>query len=89
MARKPRIDYPGAWHHVMNRGRHRERAFADDDDCVLFLDGVAEASASFGLETHVVELHARWANAPVLVAGLASREIVTVRAVHTRMQASK
>ena len=20
MARKPRIDYPGAWHHVMNQG---------------------------------------------------------------------
>ena len=32
MARKLRIQYPGAIYHVMNRGDRREAIFADDAD---------------------------------------------------------
>lgn len=32
MARKLRIQYPGAIYHVMNRGDHQERIFCDDED---------------------------------------------------------
>jgi hypothetical protein len=32
MARKLRVEYPGAIYHVMNRGDRREAIFKDDDD---------------------------------------------------------
>ena len=32
MARKLRLQYPGAIYHVMNRGNRREAIFADDDE---------------------------------------------------------
>ncbi|HEX7506702.1 MAG TPA: hypothetical protein VF550_08005, partial [Polyangia bacterium] len=36
MARKLRIQYPGAIYHVMNRGDHQELIFSDEDDRSLF-----------------------------------------------------
>jgi len=44
MARPLRIEYPGAWHHVMNRGRRGEIIFKDNGnvECQairLLLDG--------------------------------------------------
>ena len=38
MSRPLRIEYPGAWYHVMNRGRRREDIFLDEADYHLFLD---------------------------------------------------
>ena len=32
MARKLRVEYPGAIYHLMNRGDRRERIFKDDED---------------------------------------------------------
>ena len=32
MARKLRVEYPGAIYHVMNRGDRREPIFRDDED---------------------------------------------------------
>lgn len=49
MARKPRIDYPGAWHHVMNRGADHQVTFRTDDDRLLFLRIWAEAVSRFGV----------------------------------------
>ena len=37
MARKLRVQYPGALYHVMNRGDRREPIFKDDIDRKLFL----------------------------------------------------
>lgn len=45
MARKLRIEYPGAIYHVMNRGDRREAIFRDDKDRELFLATLAEACA--------------------------------------------
>ena len=43
MARKLRIQYPGAMYHVMNRGGHQEKGFfCADDDRTLFLATLAE-----------------------------------------------
>jgi hypothetical protein len=42
MARKLRIQYPGAIYHVMNRGDHQERVFYEDDDRKRFLATLAE-----------------------------------------------
>ena len=41
MARKLRVQYPGAVYHVMNRGDRRELIYADDQDRLLFLDTLA------------------------------------------------
>ena len=38
MARKLRVQYPGAIYHAMNRGDRREPIFKDDTDRLLFLD---------------------------------------------------
>ena len=45
MARKLRIQYPGAIYHVMNRGDHQETIFCDEDDRKLFLATLAEGCA--------------------------------------------
>ncbi len=37
MVRKLRIDYQGAWHHVMNRGARHKPIFKLDGHCWLFL----------------------------------------------------
>ncbi len=52
MARKLRVQYPGAIYHVMNRGDRREAIFNDDQDRVLFLDTLAEACAKTGRQVH-------------------------------------
>jgi len=56
MARKPRVDCPGAWHHVMNRGARREAIFQRDDHCLLFLELVGEMVARLGVEVHAYSL---------------------------------
>ncbi|MBI5385059.1 MAG: hypothetical protein HZA90_10275 [Verrucomicrobia bacterium] len=43
MARKLRVQYPGAVYHVLNRGDRREPIFLDDQDRQRFLDTLAEA----------------------------------------------
>ena len=49
MARQPRIDYPGAVHHVMNRGAAHQDIFRDDRDRQMFLDLWSQAVARFGI----------------------------------------
>lgn len=56
MPRPIREDYPGAWHHVMHRGRRRESTFRDDDDRYRFLDTIGEAVGLFGIEVHAYSL---------------------------------
>ena len=48
MARKLRIQYPGAIYHVMNRGDRREGLFEDDQDRQRFLQTLAEACEKTG-----------------------------------------
>lgn len=49
MARRPRIDYPGAVHHVMNRGADHQIVFRNNDDRQLFLTLWAQAVSRFGI----------------------------------------
>lgn len=42
MPRQPRIEYPGAYYHVMSRGDRRERIFEDDEDRRMFLKVLEE-----------------------------------------------
>jgi len=50
MTRPLRIEYPGAWHHVMNRGRRGEDIFLRPEDCRLFLQIVREACEGWNLK---------------------------------------
>ncbi len=43
MSRPLRIEFPGAWYHVMNRGRRRERVYEDDADYLGFVALLQEA----------------------------------------------
>ncbi len=52
MARKLRVQYPGAIYHVMNRGDRREPIFKDDEDHRRFLVTLGEACAKTGWQVH-------------------------------------
>src|SRR5947199_9951401 len=52
MARKLRLQYPGAIYHVMNRGDRRDAIFADDDDRRLLLQTLGEACQKTDWEIH-------------------------------------
>jgi putative transposase len=52
MARKLRIQYPGAIYHVMNRGDRREAIFADDEDRERLLQTLGEACQKTRWQVH-------------------------------------
>ena len=52
MARKLRVEYPGAIYHVMNRGDRREPIFHDDVDRRSFLETLGEACAKTEWQVH-------------------------------------
>jgi len=52
MARKLRIQYPGAIYHVMNRGDRRDPIFKDDQDYTAFLATLGEACAKAHWQVH-------------------------------------
>jgi REP element-mobilizing transposase RayT len=52
MARKLRVQYPGAIYHLMNRGDRRELIFRDDADRARFLETLAEACGKTGWQVH-------------------------------------
>lgn len=54
MARKLRVEYPGAVYHVMNRGDRREPIFRDDEDRHRFLNTLGEACGKTGWQVHAL-----------------------------------
>lgn len=54
MARKLRVEYPGAIYHVMNRGDHREPIFVDDQDRQRFVATLGEACAKTSWQVHAL-----------------------------------
>ncbi len=54
MARKLRVEYPGAIYHVMNRGDRREPIFRDDEDRQKFLTTLGEACVKTGRQVHAL-----------------------------------
>lgn len=49
MSRPLRIEFPGAWYHLMNRGRRGERVYASDSDFQEFIHLLKETSEVFNL----------------------------------------
>ncbi len=54
MARKLRVEYPGAIYHVMSRGDRREAIFRDDVDREEFLKAVGGVCEKAGWEVHAL-----------------------------------
>jgi putative transposase len=54
MARKLRVEYPGAIYHVMSRGDRREDIYRDDRDREEFLATLAEACGKTGWEVQAL-----------------------------------
>ena len=52
MPRSLRLEFPGAFYHVMARGNRREKIFHDDDDRRFFLATLSEACAMTGWRVH-------------------------------------
>ncbi len=52
MARPLRLEFEGAWYHVLNRGANRQKTFYEDADYKNFLSLVAACHATWGIETH-------------------------------------
>ena len=52
MARSIRIEFAGAFYHVMARGNHKEAIYQDDDDRRFFMKCVAEACEKTGWVVH-------------------------------------
>jgi len=52
MPRSLRLEFPGAYYHVMARGNLRETIFHDDDDRRFFLATLSEACAMTGWRVH-------------------------------------
>jgi REP element-mobilizing transposase RayT len=50
MARPLRIQYPGAYYHVMNRGNRGEAIFITDSDRVTFLDALADSCETYQIK---------------------------------------
>lgn len=50
MSRPLRIEYPGAWYHVMNRGRRREEIFLTWEDYDNFIKILQEASRNWNIK---------------------------------------
>ncbi|WP_447970143.1 transposase [Nitrospira sp. M1] len=52
MARPFRIEFEGAWYHVMNRGASRRKVFTTDEQRQYFLALLADTSERFNAEWH-------------------------------------
>ena len=52
MPRSPRVEYPHAFYHVMNRGRNKDNIFHDKSDFQLFLNILGGASVEFNVIVH-------------------------------------
>lgn len=50
MSRPIRIAYPGAWYHVMNRGRRAENIYLDKYDYQTFVDLLQETSEAWNIQ---------------------------------------
>jgi len=52
MPRPPRIEYEGAFHHVMNRGRHNQAIYLEDKDYEAFLTTLSEVTKEYHAVIH-------------------------------------
>ena len=52
MARATRVDFPGAWYHVLNRGIERRTIFPERRCCEKFIELLSRLPKRFGVQLH-------------------------------------
>ena len=52
MARATRVDFPGAWYHVLNRGTERRVIFRSTRCCEKFIELLSSLPERFGIRLH-------------------------------------
>ena len=52
MARATRVDFPGAWYHVLNRGTERRAIFRSTRCCEKFIELLSCLPERFGVRLH-------------------------------------
>ena len=67
MARKLRVEYPGAIYHALNREDRREAIVKDDTDRLQFLDTLGEACLRSSWQVHAYCLMPNQASEPAAV----------------------
>ncbi len=85
MARPLKIEYPGAWYHVMNRGKRAEKIFHDRHDYQVFVELLEESSemwnvkvAAYCLMTNHYHIHVQTPDANI------SRSMRHINGVYTQ-----
>ena len=58
MARKPRVEFKGAFYHVIVRGNQRQKIFRDDRDRLTYLDRVEHYRQRYGFRIYAYVLMA-------------------------------
>lgn len=56
MARKPRIEFPGAFYHVFSRGNQKQDVFLSEADYKIFLKRLAEYKKEYGFPLYAYTL---------------------------------
>jgi len=69
MARPLRIEFPGAWHHIVVRGNERRAIFRSDTDRRRLLELFGECREQFALQIHGYVLMANHVTAQVVLGG--------------------
>ena len=57
MARRARVEYPGAMYHVITRGNQRQRVFRDDQDRRNYLEILANLKKQFSFRISAYEIN--------------------------------
>ena len=52
MRRNPRLYYPGAFYHYLNRGNQRHPIFHDEQDYQTLMDGLVKTVSRYQLRIH-------------------------------------
>ncbi|MBI5026238.1 MAG: transposase [Nitrospirae bacterium] len=56
MARKPRIEFEGAFYHIITRGNQRQKIFKDNADFLQYLDTLSRYKTQYGYYLYVYVL---------------------------------
>ncbi len=56
MARQWRIEFEGAYYHILSRGNERRNIFCDNDDRISFLETLGKMSDRFEIEVYAYVL---------------------------------
>ncbi len=56
MTRQWRIEYKGAYYHILSRGNERRDIFENNEDRVLFLDTLGDMSDRFDIDVYAYVL---------------------------------